>query len=115
MDRADYFLVSKYKVRIGTNEVIVCKNAFCSFFGVGKSVIHRLCEKIKVNKPSPNDNRGKLIFRPNELPNSIIYQIDTHIRSCPKQTSHYSRQDNTEKHYLSPDLNIKKIYKLYIE
>lgn len=49
-----------YKVRIdGTNEIVVCKNAFCSLFGVGKAVVERLSSNIKKNNPSPKDLRGK--------------------------------------------------------
>lgn len=45
----------------------------------------------------------------------MIAQIESHINSFPKRTSHYSRQKNTNKFYLSPELNIKKLYELYLE
>lgn len=37
---------SQYKVRLDTNEVIVYWKAFCSFFGVRKSVVSHFCKKL---------------------------------------------------------------------
>jgi len=49
-----------HKIRIdGINETAVCKQAFCSLFGVGKSVVERIVSNIKLNIPSPTDKRGK--------------------------------------------------------
>lgn len=105
-----------YKVRIdGTNEIIVCKNAFCSLFGVGKAVVERLSSNIKQNNPSPKDLRGKHANRPSKISDQILFQIKTHIQSFPRLISHYSRHDNNEKRFLSPELSISKMYKLYLE
>ncbi|XP_025192024.1 LOW QUALITY PROTEIN: uncharacterized protein LOC112592227 [Melanaphis sacchari] len=104
-----------YKIRLTTNELIVCKIAFCSLFGIGKSLVDRLIHNIKNNKPSPQDLRGKHLKRPNKISNDIIFKIDAHINSFPKVQSHYSRSDNLNVHYLSPELNISKMYKLYLE
>lgn len=38
-----------------------------------------------------------------------------HIQQFPAQTSHYSRKDNIKKVYLSPELNVKRMYELYLE
>ena len=38
-----------------------------------------------------------------------------HIKSFPRQTSHYSRQDAPLKRFLNPDLNISRMYNLYLE
>lgn len=42
-----------------------------------------------------------------------IQQIDTFIKSIPKRTSHYRRTRNNNKYYLSPELNVSKMHKLY--
>lgn len=43
---------------------------------------------------------------------------DTHviklINSFPAYTSHYTRANNSERKYLTPDLNIRKMYELYV-
>ncbi|KAL5239056.1 hypothetical protein ACI65C_006466 [Semiaphis heraclei] len=49
------------------------------------------------------------------MPLSINFQIDTHIKSFPARESHYSRKDNNGVIYLSPDLNISKMYNMYLE
>lgn len=70
-----------YKVRIGidgTNKIVVCKNAFCSLFGVCKAVVERLSSNIKQNNPSPKDLRGKHANRPSKISDQILFQIKTH-------------------------------------
>lgn len=38
-----------------------------------------------------------------------------HIKSFPRQTSHYSRQDTPLKRFLNPDFNVSRMYYLYLE
>jgi len=97
------------------NEVRVCKKAFCSLFGVGKFVVERICYNLNNNIPSPTDGRGKHLSRPNRISDPILFQINTHIQSIPKYISHYSRHNNNEKRYLAADLNINKLYHMYLE
>lgn len=106
-----------YKIRIdGTNETAVCKQAFCSLFGVGKSIVERIISNIKLNIPSPIDKRGKqTLNRPNKICDQIVFQIKSHINSFPRCVSHYSRMDNSKKRYLSPELSVKKMYQMYLE
>lgn len=37
-----------------------------------------------------------------------------HKKSFPAYTSHYTRAHNPRRQYLNPDLNIKKMYELYV-
>lgn len=106
-----------YKIRIdGTNETAVCKQAFCSLFGVGKSIVEIIISNIKLNIPSPTDKRGiQTLNRPNKICDQIVFQIKSHINSFPRCVSHYSRMDNSEKRYLSPELSVKKMYQMYLE
>jgi len=103
-----------YKIRIGSTEKIVCKVAFCSFFGIGKSRVERIIKSILNNVPSPVDKRGKQIKRGNQKKDQVIFQIETHIDSFPSRISHYSRHKNESVRYLSADLNISKMYELYM-
>lgn len=75
----------KYSIRVGTKVIEVCKKAFCSLHGIDKSRVERIIQKIKNKVPSPTDNRGKHSNRPNKLPASIVFQINTHINSIPKR------------------------------
>lgn len=99
-----------YKVRLdGFNEIKVCKNAFCSIFGIGKAVVERLIIQTKQNNPSPKDMRGKYLVRPNKISDMILFQLKTNIQSFPKQVSHYSRHDNNQKRFLSAELSINNV------
>lgn len=104
-----------YEVRLGVNVTPVCKKAFCSIFCVGKSAIDRIVKKIKNHIPSPTDGRGKHLNRTNKLPVTVHFQINTHINNFPKRKSHYSRSDNSIVKYLSPNLSVAKLYRMYLE
>ena len=41
--------------------------------------------------------------------------VREHIRSFPARHSHYSRQDNAGRVYLSPELSIAKLYRMFLE
>ncbi|KAL5239619.1 hypothetical protein ACI65C_007029 [Semiaphis heraclei] len=94
----------KFKIRINIREVNVCKKAFCSLLGIGKSRVD-----------SPVDLRGKHMNRPKKIPEYLIFKIHSHIASFPKRSSHYSRSDNSNTQYLSSDLTISKMYKLFLQ
>jgi len=105
----------QYEVKLGTDVILICKKAFCSIFGVGKTAVDRIVKKLQNNIPSPTDNRGKHQNRPNKLPADIHFQINTHINSYPKRQSHYSRLNNSNTRYLSPDLSVAKLYRLFLQ
>ena len=64
---------------------------------------------------APIDKRGKHANRPHALPESVLHQIDNHIKSFPTRESHYSRHDNTHKSYLPSDLSFSIMLELYLE
>jgi len=90
-------------------KVSVCKKAFCSLLGIGKSRVERLVKKIQSNEFSPVDKRGKHTTRPNKLSDDRLCKIHTHIESFPKRSSHYSRNDNNNIKYSFSDLNVEKM------
>lgn len=95
----------------------VCKKGFCAIHGISTKRVERLSSHIAVNTATtaPPDMRGKHHNRPNSISPEITQQVHNHIKSFPRCTSHYSRSKNIKKHYLSPELNIKKMYELYLE
>lgn len=103
-----------YTIRVDQSEKVVCKKAFCSLFGIHKSRVERIIKSIQNNIPSPVDKRGKHMNRRNSKSEKTIFQVDTHIRSFPAHESHYSRNKNESVRYLSPDLNMYKMYELYM-
>lgn len=92
----------------------MCKKSFCLFFGIGKSRVERIVKLLQNNVPSSVDRRGKHRNRGNIKDEHILFQIDTHIQSFPARQSQFSRSKNDEVRYLSPDLNISKMYNLYL-
>lgn len=45
----------------------------------------------------------------------ILHKVQTHIKSFPSRSSHYSRHDNNNIRYLPSELSVSKMYKLYLE
>ncbi|KAL4142128.1 hypothetical protein QTP88_004645 [Uroleucon formosanum] len=103
-----------YKFRIGNVEKCVRKKAFCSILGIGKSRVERIVKLMQNNVPSPVDKRGKHNNRSNKKSDIVMFQIESHIESFPARQSHYSRSKNENVKYLTPDLNITKMYELYM-
>ena len=73
-----------YRVKTTRGEIVVCKNAFASIFGVSISRIRHLCEWM-----SSGEQRHLLI---KEVRMKIIIhkQVCDHIESFPPHESHYS-------------------------
>lgn len=80
-----------------TNEIKVCKTAFCLFFGIDKAVIERIFSKLKHIIPSRKGLIDKHI-NTNKLPDNTLFQLSAHIQTFLDCVSHYSRQDNNAKH-----------------
>ena len=58
------------------------------------------------------DKRGR--HEPgNKTPEEAICYVKQHIASFPQYESHYSRTDNPNRKYLSPDLTVSKMYSMY--
>lgn len=78
-------------------------------------MVERIVKNLRQNLPSPIDNRGKHHNRPNKLSDNICYQINTFTDLFPKRQSHYSRHDNANSKYMSPDFLVSKLYKMYLQ
>lgn len=101
-------------MNIAGSEFAVCKAGFCALHGINKSRVERLAQHKRNNITPPADRRGKHTSRPNKLPVDTVGKVIQHIKSFPVRSSHYSRQ-STKKKYLNPDLNVNKMYHLYLE
>ena len=103
-----------YRVKTPDCDVVVCKQAFMSIHGITPKRLRRLCEHSLVSSTPPIDKRGK---HENHCHTDerVVKQIRDHIESFPAQESHYSRSDNHGKTYLSENLNIRRMYHLYLE
>ncbi|XP_071056373.1 uncharacterized protein [Onthophagus taurus] len=105
----------KFTVKDGVKNFQICKNALLAIHGIKKGRIDRIINHLKNNATPPTDLRGRHYNRPNKISQDIVDQIHNHILSFPKYKSHYSRNDNLSKYYLSPLLNVAKLHMLYLE
>lgn len=105
-----------YSIRLGTFDKKVCKKAFASIHGISmKRVENVASQKISNDFVTvKSDKRGKHHNRPNRITEDLKKQVDNHIQSFPRRVSHYSRKDSS-KYYLSPDLNVKLMHRLYLQ
>ncbi|KAG8178701.1 hypothetical protein JTE90_011627 [Oedothorax gibbosus] len=102
--------VFSYHVVKGTERVTVCRNAFSILYCIKSKALFRLTSLITAGM-SAVDNRGRHSHRGNAIPEDARAMIDKHITELPFAKSHHSNKIK----YLSAELNIKKLYKLFCE
>ncbi len=93
--------------------VRVCKKTFMDIFGITTQKIATLVMKKKSGVTTFVDERGG---KRGDSKYSVTERklVREHINSFPQEVSHYCRtQNGTEKKYLSPDLNIYKLYRAF--
>lgn len=88
------------------NQLRVCKTYFLAMLQISWGRLYRCLNKTEV--AAVIDARGKASSR--KIDDSDVVE---HIKSFPCYQSYYTRKDNDNKRYSSPDLNIKKMYDLY--
>ena len=107
----------KYFVTIGGKRVRVCKQYFSSLHGLSpqNSVLRQIVQQVKKMGFVTKDGRGKHSTRPHRLTEEVKGKVHQHISSFPAQKSHYSRAKNPDKKYLAEDLNVSRMYNLFLE
>ncbi|KAL9701092.1 hypothetical protein quinque_004533 [Culex quinquefasciatus] len=92
----------------------VCKLMFEATFDIGDKKSRIIADKKLAGLGIAADDLRKNNTCHKKIPEEHINFIKTHINSFPAYKSHYSSA-KTEKLYLSCDLNIAKMYNLYIQ
>lgn len=105
----------KYYLKTPKDTFQVCKKAFCSVHSVSTARVRRLTKYLRENIAAPADMRGRHSNRPNKVPDDILKQIDDHIKSFPKRRCHYGGVKTNEIRYLSSELNVSTMHKLYLQ
>ena len=104
-----------YYVHNGERSVRVCKVAFLRLHGVSSGRLTRLLSNQAQHGGVPKlDSRGHK-EPPNKTSEEDLAFVRSHIDSFPVYESHYSRSDNPDRKYLSPDLSVSKMHYLYKE
>ena len=104
----------RYFITLDGKSKQVCKSAFLKLFNIGRKKLERIRNQISQGQPIPTkDKRGRHMTRKNQTPKEQLDIVRQHIKSFPAEMSHYSRNKNEHRLYLSPTLSINKMYELY--
>lgn len=103
-----------FHIQTGQSTVRVCKKYFLSTFGVSDGRVTRALSKLTAGRVPGEDLRGKHVAA-QKITAEQIKSVNDHISSFPAFQSHYTRKDNPNRKYLSPELNLTKMYHLYTE
>ncbi|CAG9773378.1 unnamed protein product [Ceutorhynchus assimilis] len=105
-----------YYVTLHGNIEKVCKEALCSLYQIGRKKIDIIKSRLNSGASAPPpDQRGRHLNRPHKIDDEVKQHVIAHINKFPAEMSHYSRNRNPNKKYLSPLLNLSKMYQLYLE
>ena len=83
-------------------------------FEVSNGRLQWLLEKEVQGIEPGSDKRGKHTPA-NKTRDDAVKLVCDHISSFPSVQSHYTQQHNPNRKYLSPELNIRAIFRLYLE
>lgn len=94
------------------NFVQICRKTFMDIFDVTQKRLVGLINKKKMGDTTFTDRRSN--NKPSKFTDNDRQLIHQHINSFPRDVSHYSRA-KSEKQFLSPDLNIHRLFKSFLE
>lgn len=96
------------------NMIRVCKQTFMEIFAITTQCIKTLVAKKKNGALTFEDNRGGKRRGTAKYDVTERKLVQEHVNSFPRDVSHYCQnQSAKEKEYLSPDLNICKLYRAF--
>ena len=104
-----------YYVQNGAVSELICKAAFLSIFAISNGRLERALKAQEFSSGVVHqDQRGRHTPH-NKTSQERIEGVINHIKKFPCYESHYSRNSNPNRKYLSPSLSIPKMYRLYKE
>lgn len=103
-----------FHIQNGASTLRVCKKFFLSTFAVSDGRLTRALSKFRAGHVPGVDLRGKHVAAQKITPEQI-QSVKDHINEFPSFQSHYTRKDNPNRKYLSPELNLSKMFQLYTE
>ncbi|XP_062577208.1 uncharacterized protein LOC134239069 [Saccostrea cucullata] len=102
-----------YHFETDGSRTIICKKFFLATLSVGESYIDHAMKNKSGGVFAGSDKRGR--HRPyNKTTERAAQLVREHIESFPALEGHYTRKDSNRK-YLGQDLNITKMYELYLQ
>nr|CAH7728829.1 unnamed protein product [Callosobruchus chinensis] len=105
-----------YSISFKQKTESICQDAICSRYQFSRKKIERIQNMLKQGKSAPAPSkRGKHSNRPHKIKEEVLACIINHIKKFAAEESHYSRNRNCHKKYLSPLLNMTQMHKLYLQ
>lgn len=102
-----------YSLPDGTGKCIrVCKKVFKDTFAVNDKRLRVISDKKKMGETWFNDKRTR--HAAPKFTEAERLLVRAHINMIPREVGHYSRA-KSEKEYISPDLNIHRLFKAFLE
>lgn len=102
-----------YHFQIGSENIQVCKMFYLGTLAISQTPVYTAHSNKDIFSNIPKTpTQGKHIKY--KIPEEDVNFVKVHIDSFPTVESHYCRA-NTQRKYLEPSLNIKKMYSLYTE
>lgn len=98
---------------LGGQTVQVCRAVFLDTFGIDKSRVNLIANKVFNGELDIGDGRGGCRRGDNKI--YWKQKIKEHINSFPTETGHYNRSDAPNRRYLSSDLNISMMYREFLK
>ena len=95
-------------------KVRVCKKTFVETIAISASRVDRLLGKKVRNPVRLSDQRGRQ-KNARKVSEERLHFVREHIKSFPAEESHYSRTENPAAQYLSGDLTLAHMYRLYVQ
>jgi len=100
-----------YNIPNGDQFVRVCAQTFRSIFQIGEKRIKNIANYLKYNNNVRPENRGGK--RINQLYEEWRELVKNHISKFRCKPGHYSRIDSNNRRYLSANLSIAKMHRLF--
>lgn len=105
-----------YKVRLmregKLHEIPVCYKAFLSLHGITNQMMITIKKSLTSTGSAPVDKRGLHKNRVHKKDGATLNKVHEHLQSLKGRKSHYSLK-KTNKIYMSEDLNVKKLHRMY--
>lgn len=104
-------LTTKFQVRVDNIQVPVCSKFFRALFGIGTTRLNSIASSVVAGNAICEKRGGDRRTKQNFAKKNSVIQF---IANLEARESHYNRQ-KSKRLYLSSDLNITKLFKMYNE
>ncbi|XP_043483482.1 uncharacterized protein LOC122511964 [Leptopilina heterotoma] len=108
MTRWEYSFHSLFQKRI------VCQQFLCNVFQIKQGRFTTIKKKLS-NHESCNDKRGRHGNNSIRLTEDVKQLIQEHCNSIPHSELHYRREETSLKYFENSELNLKKLYFLFLD